>query len=61
MNDGDHVEGRDGDGMVYYDFPWSGSGKYVSKEMDAEIPPVIATETADGKLRFEEEPVLVVG
>lgn len=60
MDDGNHVVGRDGDGMIYYDFDWLGSGRFVTPEEEAEIPPIIATETNDG-LIFENQPVLVEG
>lgn len=44
MNDNDMVEGRDGDGMVYYDFTWDGSGELATEEQQAAIPPLMAME-----------------
>lgn len=48
MGDDDIVLGRDGDGLVHYDFDWEGAGVEATPEQQAEIPPVIATETPEG-------------
>mmetsp|Transcript_24500 Transcript_24500/g.39796 ORF Transcript_24500/g.39796 Transcript_24500/m.39796 type:complete len:460 (+) Transcript_24500:57-1436(+) len=44
MNDEDMVEGRLGDGMVYYDFKWHGSGELATAEQQTHIPPILAME-----------------
>jgi hypothetical protein len=38
MDDNDLVQGRDHDGLVYYDFPWDGSGNKPDKEEERNIP-----------------------
>jgi len=40
LDDNDHVAGRDGDGMVYYDFVWHSAGSHASEEHDSNIPMV---------------------
>lgn len=48
MDDNDLVLGRDGDGMIYFDWPWEGSGQEATPEQQGEIPPVIGTENPNG-------------
>lgn len=45
MDDYDRVLGRDGDGMIYYDFEWEGSGTEATSYQQRKIPPIIAEET----------------
>ena len=33
---------------MYYDFEWDGSGEPATPEQEAEIPPILATETIAG-------------
>jgi len=51
MDDNDRVKGRDGDGLVRYDFEWSGSGNEATRYQQRKIPPIVATEV-------KEEPTL---
>ncbi|KAK1736265.1 hypothetical protein QTG54_012865 [Skeletonema marinoi] len=44
MNDNDMVEGRDGNGMVYYDFLWDGSGELATAEQQSQLTPIAAME-----------------
>ncbi|KAL9182816.1 hypothetical protein ACHAXT_004095 [Thalassiosira profunda] len=46
MDDHDRVLGRDGDGMIHYDFLWSGSGVEASRYQQRKIPPIIAEEVS---------------
>jgi len=48
MDDQDIVQGRDLNGQVYYDFTWDGSGEAATADQEADIPPIIATETTAG-------------
>jgi hypothetical protein len=46
MDDNDRVMGRDGDGKVYYDFKWKGSGNEASRYQQRKIPPIVAKEVS---------------
>ena len=44
MDDSDRVLGRNGDGKVWYDFNWYGSGNEATRYQQRKIPPIIAKE-----------------
>ena len=50
------TQGINGDGMVYYDFPWSGSGTEATDEQVSQIPPIYATETEEGSPTYTPPP-----
>ena len=51
-----NTQGINGDGMVYYDFPWSGSGTEATDEQVSQIPPIYATETEEGSPTYTPPP-----
>lgn len=48
MDDNDLTLGRDGDGLVWYDFEWDGSGVAATPYQQKEIPPITCEETPAG-------------
>lgn len=49
MDDDDMVLGRNGDGLIWYDFEWIGGGRRATEAEERDCCPVIATETAEGR------------
>lgn len=44
MGDDDRVIGRDGDGLIYYDFDWNSTGVEATRYQQRKIPPIVAEE-----------------
>lgn len=65
MDDNDRVMGRDGDGVIYYDFPWEGSGNEATRYQQRKIPEIIAKEVEDvpitESIEVFIEPIRVLG
>ena len=65
MDDSDHVMGRDGDGIVYYDFKWAGSGNEATRYQQRKIPPIVAQEVNDeptiDSIQIEMVPLRILG
>ena len=45
LDDDNMVKGKNGDGLVYYDFKWNGSGNEATRYQQRKIPEIVANET----------------
>eukprot|EP00986_Skeletonema_menzelii_P018418 scaffold26637_cov220-Skeletonema_menzelii.AAC.3 len=45
LDDDNMVKGKNGDGLVYYDFKWDGSGNEATRYQQRKIPEIVANET----------------
>jgi len=65
LDDNDRVMGRDGDGIIYYDFAWESSGNEATRYQQRKIPEIIAKEVEDvpitESIEVFIEPVRVLG
>lgn len=46
LDDNNMVKGKNGDGMIYFDFMWDGSGNEATRYQQRKIPKIVANETA---------------
>ena len=65
LDDDNMVKGKNGDGLIYYDFEWDGSGNEATNQQQRDIPAIIANETTswsrttswEGSSTIERNPV----
>ena len=63
LDDDNMVTGKNGDGLIYYDFEWDGSGNEATNQQQRDIPAIIANETTswsrdvEGLSPIERNPV----
>ena len=65
LDDDNMVTGKNGDGLIYYDFEWDGSGNEATNYPQRDIPSIIANETTswsrttswEGSSTIERNPV----